>query len=312
MNRYKYSVIIPHYNITDLLQRCLDSIPKRSDLQVIIVDDNSDTNSVDFSNFPGLGKENTEVFFTKEGRGAGFARNVGLKKAVGEWVLFADSDDYFDIYELDRLLDKDFHEYDAVAWPCSKIQDGQKTLYGDYGSSDDCSTEIMFQMKEPWRKMVRRSVIEANNIVFQETAVSNDIMFSMRVASKCKKLYWNESVIYNWVNRKDSLSSKYYGKKLYTALDESISVNSFLKCIGKSKYYDRTNFYMSILWEESHLKYWFYLLKIIYKLDYKYAVIVNDYASRFHGIPVSVGRQILDYAAVKMGGYKNKLLGFFR
>ena len=47
-----YSVIIPHKNIPKLLQRCLDSIPVRDDLQVIVVDDNSDLDVVDFSHFP--------------------------------------------------------------------------------------------------------------------------------------------------------------------------------------------------------------------------------------------------------------------
>ena len=37
-----YSFIIPHKNCPDLLQRCVDSIPERDDVQVIVVDDNSD------------------------------------------------------------------------------------------------------------------------------------------------------------------------------------------------------------------------------------------------------------------------------
>ncbi|MDR2475404.1 MAG: glycosyltransferase family 2 protein, partial [Bacteroidales bacterium] len=38
---FNYSIIIPHKDIPDLLRRCLDSIPYRNDLQIIIVDDNS-------------------------------------------------------------------------------------------------------------------------------------------------------------------------------------------------------------------------------------------------------------------------------
>lgn len=47
-----YSIIIPHKNTPDLLQYCLDSIPVRDNVLVIVVDDNSDTNKVDFNNFP--------------------------------------------------------------------------------------------------------------------------------------------------------------------------------------------------------------------------------------------------------------------
>ena len=83
-----YSIIIPHKNIPDLLQRCLNSIPRRTDIQIIVVDDNSDPKKVDFEHFPGVGEKCVEVYFTKEGKGAGYARNMGLKYAKGKWLLF--------------------------------------------------------------------------------------------------------------------------------------------------------------------------------------------------------------------------------
>ena len=59
MMRFKYSIIIPHKNIPVLLQRCLDSIPIRDDIQIVIVDDNSSSEIVDFDNFPGMQRNNT-------------------------------------------------------------------------------------------------------------------------------------------------------------------------------------------------------------------------------------------------------------
>ena len=61
-----YSIIIPHRNIPKLLQRCLGYIPYRDDVQIIVVDDNSDPQVVDFDNFPGMNIPNVEVYFTKE------------------------------------------------------------------------------------------------------------------------------------------------------------------------------------------------------------------------------------------------------
>ena len=100
-----YSIIIPHKNTPKLLQRCLNSIPVRNDVQIIIVDDNSDPEIVDFKQFPGLNNPNTEVIFTKEGKGAGYARNTGLSKAVGKWTLFADSDDFYN-YCINDIMDE--------------------------------------------------------------------------------------------------------------------------------------------------------------------------------------------------------------
>lgn len=92
---YHYSIIIPHKNTPRLLERCLCSIPTWDEIQIIIIDDNSNSESVDFSHFPGNGRKNTEILFTKEGKGAGYARNIGLSHARGKWIIFADADDFF-------------------------------------------------------------------------------------------------------------------------------------------------------------------------------------------------------------------------
>jgi glycosyltransferase involved in cell wall biosynthesis len=120
-NNYNFSIIIPHKNIPKLLQRCLDSIPQRDDLEVIVVDDNSDPQIVDFENFPGKKRKDTTIIFDKSGKGAGRARNVGIERAQGKWLLFADADDlykpgFMDV--LDEYKDDDiellFYNVDSV------------------------------------------------------------------------------------------------------------------------------------------------------------------------------------------------------
>src|SRR5574344_79438 len=90
-----FSIIIPHKNSPELLQRCLASIPQREDIQIIIVDDNSESSIVNFCSFPGTERKDTEIIYLKESKGAGYARNRGLSRAKGEWILFADADDYY-------------------------------------------------------------------------------------------------------------------------------------------------------------------------------------------------------------------------
>lgn len=70
MSQIIYSILIPHKNTPDLLQYCLDSIPVRDDVQVIVVDDNSDADKVDFGHFPQWAGEHFEYYLTEEGRGA--------------------------------------------------------------------------------------------------------------------------------------------------------------------------------------------------------------------------------------------------
>ena len=61
--------------------RCVASIPKRNDLQIVVVDDISDTSIVDFDNFPIKNDDHTVVVFDKSGKGTGRARNIGMENA---------------------------------------------------------------------------------------------------------------------------------------------------------------------------------------------------------------------------------------
>ena len=99
-----YSIIIPHHNIPKLLIRCLASIPNRKDTEIIIIDDNSSAEIVDFDNFPGKERENTKIFFSKVNGGGGYARNIGVQMAKGDKLIFADADDFFND-NLSDLLD---------------------------------------------------------------------------------------------------------------------------------------------------------------------------------------------------------------
>src|SRR5690554_7988035 len=91
---FKYSVIIPHYNCEDGLERLLKSIPNKDTIEVIVVDDRSSTELFkDVINKSHL--VNISGYINEGVKGAGAARNIGLEKAKGEFLVFADSDDFF-------------------------------------------------------------------------------------------------------------------------------------------------------------------------------------------------------------------------
>lgn len=193
---YNYTIIIPHKNTTDLLRKCIDSIPKRNDVQVIIVDDNSDADKVDFEHFPGLNEERTEVYLTKEGKGAGYARNVGLKHAIGKWIVFADADDYFhpcinDIFDECVNLSEDivFFKADSI-----NLIDGSNGHRAD-GLNERIDIAINssnFQpalfYSSPWCKLFKRSFLTNNSITFNEVPCGNDVVFMAKVAYYVKNM----------------------------------------------------------------------------------------------------------------------------
>ena len=87
-----YSIIIPHKNTPQLLNRLIKTIPEDDCIQVIVIDDNSDP-----SLKPITHRKNVELVSlnANQSKGAGKARNVGIERAKGKWLVFADSDDFF-------------------------------------------------------------------------------------------------------------------------------------------------------------------------------------------------------------------------
>lgn len=242
-----YSIIIPHKNIPLLLRRCLDSIPYRKDIQIIIVDDNSDPTFVDFSNFPGLDDSQTEVYFTKESKGAGYARNVGLTKAKGKWLLFADADDFFhdslnDILEKYKNEKADliiFKSDSSDSKTLEKIESRGEIYNNWIQSSIDKGVlldEIRYSINPPWAKIFSHQLIKNNKIYFDEVFTGNDVMFSTKCGHFAKKILLNEEYMYCATYRHNSLDTQNSYKHIKSRFEAELSKYCFLKNVNKEKY----------------------------------------------------------------------------
>lgn len=247
--KHAFTIIIPHKNIPDLLQRCLDSIPPRDDLQIIVVDDNSDPKIVNFDKFPGLDNPRCKVIFTKEGRGAGYARNVALQNVDSQWVLFADADDYYS-KELDVFLDKyknietDVVFYENVTVDCESGENIEKDLmvkeYAQQSSSTNNYAPLRYMAHAPWTKMVCMELINKHNIQFQEIRAANDVWFAVQVGHFAGHIAVSNHKIYVRTIRHGSLFYSFKAENLLARMEAGYKVNTFLKKVGKLDYYAET------------------------------------------------------------------------
>lgn len=205
--KYIYNIIIPHKNTPKLLKRCLDSIPQRDDLHIIVVDDNSDPNKVDFEHFPGLDRDDVEVIFTKEGKGAGYARNVGLDHADCEKILFSDSDDYFN-YCLNEILD-DYKEddtdiiffdrlnVDSQYYTYSNKRDWYGNRFKEYEENpQQGELKFRYEFDGPVCKLIRKSLIDKHNIRFEEVIIADDVYFSYMTGHYAESIKVDKRAIY--------------------------------------------------------------------------------------------------------------------
>lgn len=216
-----YTIIVPHKNTPEYLQRCLDSIPVRDDVQVIVVDDNSNAEKVDFKNFPQWKGLYYEYYLTKEGKGAGYARNVALQHAVGKWLLFVDADDFllpgvdaiFDEY-IDSNADIIFFRPKAVMLNDRKTRstraDAYNLLIDDYFRTGDTNSIAIIWMS-PWSKFVRRDI--TSGIKFEEIRYSNDNVFSVSIACNATKIEIKDESFYVITQGENSLTSNFLNKE---------------------------------------------------------------------------------------------------
>ena len=199
-----FSFIIPHKDTPELLKTALTSIPRRKDVEIIVVDDNSNPSIVNFDHFPGLNEERIKVIFTKGGHGAGYARNIGLEAATGRWVFFCDADDFY-TNNINLFLDKygDI-EADVVFWMATSldIETGEpanrEENINEYliEGLDSGNFDNLLLISCPYKGMYFRHFLLEHNIRFNKSRWGNDVVFSTKVAVAAKTVIASELVVY--------------------------------------------------------------------------------------------------------------------
>jgi len=212
-----YSVIVPHYMDAKRLNRLLLSIPfARCDIQVIVVDDcSSDQFELDV-----LRVRWDEVLWlsTALNSGAGAARNVGLDAALGEWIVFADSDDEFLVGSFE-VFDKTLrHEHELVYYlaEAKHESDGGSSnrtnkynkLVADYNITDSAGDLLDLKLGHvvPWAKVYSKGFIERTQLRFDEVRLSNDLAFNVLAAINAEYISTFQIYIYRSYRRDLSLT----------------------------------------------------------------------------------------------------------
>lgn len=102
----KVSVIIPVFNQEKLITKCLESIPKRKDIEIIVVNDGSTDKTMGYlNNYKRFRYKDLIIIDYGENKGVSYARNVGIEASTGEYLVFIDSDDYIYPKAFNKIVD---------------------------------------------------------------------------------------------------------------------------------------------------------------------------------------------------------------
>lgn len=208
----KITAIVPVYNSASYIKRCIESILHQnwSCWEAIFIDDGSIDNSYDIISNYAKNDERISVIRQKNA-GAGLARNTGISKATGEYIVFIDSDD---VISPDYFQELAYHNEDVVFIDIAQVNEDGKILKKEYMSRYKSLSKndfIRYQMTGaiPWggvRKAVKRKLVEYNNIVFTSNTVGEEALYSFRLMICATTFGYIEKPVYQYVQRKQSLS----------------------------------------------------------------------------------------------------------
>ncbi len=223
------SVIIPVYNIQQHLRECLDSVLGQSypHLQVICVDDGStDESPAILAQY--AQKDNRVQVIRQQNAGPGAARNTGLEAATGEYVIFLDSDDWFEPDFLEKMVDTAVREGADVAicravefdtnsgrelpseWMMKKQYLPGKLAFAPQEMADHL---FQFTYGMPWDKFYRRELLTTSGIRYPALKNSEDLAFVYPTLLAAKRIaVVDEVLIHHRINRMASVSNSRCGQ----------------------------------------------------------------------------------------------------
>lgn len=211
----KISVIVPVYNAEKYLSKCIDSVIAQTyaDWEMILIDDGSKDDSWNIIREYEK-KDHRVIGIQQSNAGPGKARNAGLKKATGDFVVFLDSDDYIDRDYFQLLQDKS-EDADVVFIDILQVDPDGKLLakermsqYKSY--SKEAFQRAMMTGKALWggvRKAVRLKLIKDHNIEYSALKIGEEALFSFRLFEVAERIdFIDEKPVYMYVNHEGSQS----------------------------------------------------------------------------------------------------------
>ena len=241
----KISVVVPVYNVENYLEECLNSIINQiyKNLEIILVNDGSTDNSYNICNE--YAKKDTRiVVINKKNGGLSSARNAGIKKATGDYVVFIDSDDFWcDDKVAQKIVER------IVTSNCEVVLFGFKYYYESrkqlksYFNYDNLTEEFNcndlksivknnLYISSACVKVIKRDILIKYNMFFKEGVTSEDIEWSAKLLLNVSNISIILEDLYIYRQRENSISR---GIKEKNIIDLINNIESCIEEINKIK-----------------------------------------------------------------------------
>lgn len=248
------SVIVPIYNIApEYLNICIKSILSQSyeDIELLLVDDGSEgfVESVCKEYL----SDSRVKYLRQENRGVSVARNNGLDHANGDFIMFADGDDYLseDAVKQAVLGMKDYDLLFFGYYTTYTNRENYRVMENpnpDFFESERIQLAILQGDKElgmiefgaPWGKLIRKSVIEDNALRYTEgLRKGQDTVFTLHLLEHCKKIGYAPFAGYHYRISTSSISHR-YNPEIIAIMEKTLDAYSdFAKTYKKDDRFEK-------------------------------------------------------------------------
>ena len=216
------SVVVPIYNVEQYLPQCLDALLNQTlkDIEIICVNDGSTDNSEKIAQEYAKKDERIRYIY-QENQGLSSARNTGIEVSTAPYLMFCDSDDWYDetmcekmyqaiiqndvalaccgtniIYETDLHLKKSDENYYRIKFEGIQLVSSDLILNTDVSSCN---------------KIYKRSIIKNYHLTFPSGKRYEDYCFFFRYLAVSNSVYFIQDKLYNYVRRSGSIMNTTFG-----------------------------------------------------------------------------------------------------
>lgn len=205
----RFSIIVPVYNVEKYIEKCIDSIEMQTynDYEVIVVNDGTKDNSIN------LIKNRNVKIINQKNNGLSAARNTGVKHAKGEYLIFLDSDDYWEedlLMEINKSLE---NKPDLVRFQIQEVKENSvsKKKYPEYsfiGKKGEEAFELITKyhfVENAWCYAIKRKYYLKEKFTFKEGTIHEDFGLIPLIIIKAKNVNSISYIGYNYLQRTGSI-----------------------------------------------------------------------------------------------------------
>ena len=243
-NKISFSIIVPVYNTSNYIDKCINSILNQTykNFEIIIVNDGSTDNSVEILE---KYKSNKKIkIINQKNKGLSGARNRGIKEASKDYILFIDSDDYIEETLLETL-NKTIKNEDIIRFQAQEVNENYEIIkkYPEQEFKDLTGKEAFKiittynYIENAWLYAYKKDYFIKNNFKFIEGVYHEDYGLTPLILIKASNIKSINYIGYNYLIRQGSImNNNDYNKTIKKASDTLIQYKKIIN-LDNNKYY---------------------------------------------------------------------------